>query len=412
MSPRSVRLDEYIPVIGVPAVEEIRALARRLEGRRVLMVNSTAVGGGVAELLSRLIPLLEDLGIPTRWEILRGGEEFFGVTKRIHNALHGTRVQITEAMLALCREVNAENARALDLTADLVVIHDPQPLLLIAARRNGAGRWVWRCHVDISRPQADVWAFLRQHVVQYDASVFSAPEFAQVLPITQYMIHPAIDPLAEKNRGMDRGEIEAVLARLGITDDRPLVTQVSRFDRLKDPVGVIQAYRLARRTVDCQLVLAGGGATDDPEGAAVLDEVRRAADGDPRIHILDLPPFSDREINALQRASAVVVQKSLREGFGLTVTEALWKKRPVIASAVGGIPLQVVHNLTGLLVHSVEGTAHRIRSLLREPAFARRLGENGHEYVKTRFLTTGNLRRWLALAISLQHPGDRIIRLP
>ena len=411
MSPPNLRLDDYIPVVGVAAIEEIRALACRLEGRRALMVNSTAVGGGVAELLNRLIPLLEDLGIPTRWEVIRGGEEFFGVTKAIHNALHGTRVEITKSMLDLFREVNAGNAAALDLRADLVVIHDPQPLALIAARRNGRDHWVWRCHVDVSRPQPDVWSFLRQYVVQYDASVFSAPEFAQVLPITQYMIHPAIDPLAEKNRPMEPGEIEAVLTRLGITDDRPIVTQVSRFDRLKDPVGVIRAYQLARRTVDCQLVLAGGGATDDPEGAAVLEEVRQAADGDPLIHILELPPFSDREINALQRASAVVVQKSLREGFGLTVTEALWKKRPVIASAVGGIPLQVVHNLTGLLVHSVEGTAHRIRSLLRDPAFARRLGENGHEYVKTRFLTTSNLRSWLALAISLMHPGERIIRL-
>ncbi|MBI4571919.1 MAG: glycosyltransferase [candidate division NC10 bacterium] len=375
------------------------------------MVNSTAVGGGVAELLNRLIPLLGDLGLPTRWEVIRGDDAFFGVTKHIHNALHGSRVEIAKSMLDVFEEVNRANARALDLTSDLVVIHDPQPLPLIAARENGGGRWVWRCHVDISRPQPDVWAFLRHYVVQYDGSVFSAPEFSQVLPITQYMIHPSIDPLAAKNRQMGRGEIEDVLAHLGIRDDRPIVTQVSRFDRLKDPVGVIQAYRLARRTVDCQLILAGGWATDDPEGAAVLEEVRRAADGEPLIHILELPPFSDREINALQRASTVIIQKSLREGFGLTVTEALWKRRPVIASAVGGIPLQVVHNLTGLLVHSVEGTAHRIRSLLRDPAFARRLGDNGHEYVKTRFLTTGNLRSWLALAISLLHPGERIIRL-
>jgi len=308
-------------------------------------------------------------------------------------------------------QVSAENSAVLNLCADLVVIHDPQPLLLILSRRPGDGHWVWRCHVDISRPQPDVWSFLRQYVVQYDASVFSAPEFAQVLPITQYMIHPAIDPLAEKNRDMTQEEIQDILTRLGIRDDRPIVTQISRFDRLKDPVGVVQAYRLARRTVDCQLILAGGGARDDPEGAIVLEEVRRAADGDPLIHILELPPFSDREINALQRASSVVVQKSLREGFGLTVTEALWKKRPVIASAVGGIPLQVIHNLTGLLVHSIEGTAHRIRTLLRDPAFARRLGETGHEHVKTWFLTTSNLRRWLALAISLMRPGERIIRL-
>jgi trehalose synthase len=411
MTPSRARLDDYVAVLGAPAVAEIRSLAHRFEGRRICMVNSTAVGGGVAELLNRLVPLLEDLGIPTRWEVIRGGEAFFGVTKAIHNALHGTPVEMTQAMRDQFLVVNDENATALDLAADLVVIHDPQPLPLITHRPPGAGHWVWRCHVDVSRPQPEVWDWLRQYIVRYDASVFSAPEFAQVLPITQYMIHPAIDPLAEKNRDLSPGEIEAVLTRLGIRDDRPIVTQVSRFDRLKDPVGVIRAYQLARRTVDCQLVLAGGGAADDPEGAAVLEEVRQAADGDPLIHILELPPFSDREINALQRASAVVVQKSLREGFGLTVTEALWKRRAVVASAVGGIPLQVLHNLTGLLVHSVEGTAHRIRTLLRDPAFARRLGENGHEYVQTRFLTTSNLRAWLALAISVRHPGERIIRL-
>ena len=411
MSAPHPRLEDYEAVVGPAAIQELRVLARHLEGRSTLMVNSAAVGGGVAELLNRLLPLLKDLGVAARWEVIHGGEDFFAVTKGLHNALHGSRVEITRPMRDLFREVIARNAATLDLNADLVVIHDPQPLPLVSARRDGHGHWVWRCHVDISRPQADVWDLLRQYVIRFDASVFSAPEFAQVLPITQYMIHPAIDPLAEKNRDMEPGEIESVLVRLGIRDDRPIVTQVSRFDRLKDPVGVIQAYRLARRTVDCQLVLAGGGAADDPEGTAVLEEVRRAADGDPLIHILELPPFSDREINALQRASAVVVQKSLREGFGLTVTEALWKGRPVIASAVGGLPLQVVHNLTGLLVHSVEGTAHRIRSLLRDPAFARRLGDNGHEYVRTRFLTTGNLRSWLALAISLLHPGERIIRL-
>jgi trehalose synthase len=376
------------------------------------MVNSTAVGGGVAELLNRLVPLLQEIGILTRWEVIRGGEDFFSVTKRIHNALHGAPAEITAPMWELFLAVNAENAATLDLGADLVVIHDPQPVGLVRTRAEWGGHWVWRCHLDVSRPQPGTWSFLRESVVQYDASVFSAPEFSQLLPITQYMIHPAIDPLAEKNRDMSTTEVEETLHRLGIRDGRPIVTQVSRFDRLKDPVGVIRAYQLARRTVDCQLVLAGGGAADDPEGALVLEEVRRAADGDPLVHILELPPFSDREINALQRASAVVVQKSLREGFGLTVTEALWKRRPVIASAVGGIPLQVVHNLTGLLVHSVEGTAHRIRTLLRDPEFARRLGENGHEYVKTRFLTTSNLRRWLALSLSLMHPGERIIRLP
>lgn len=411
MKPSVLRLDDYVPVLGEAAVGEIRLLARRLAGRTVLMVNSTRVGGGVAELLARLVPLLNDLHIPSRWEVIRGDEEFFRITKDIHNALHGTPAAFTAAMHDHFGQVNRANAGRLDLAADLVVIHDPQPILLIEARPNVPNRWVWRCHVDVSRPVPEVWSFLRRHVVRYDASVFSAPDFAQALPITQYMIHPAIDPLAEKNRDMSRTEVEDILTRFGIQDDRPIITQVSRFDRLKDPLGVIRAYRLARRTVECQLILAGGSASDDPEGAAVLEEVRRAADGDPHIHVLELPPGSDREINALQRASAIVVQKSLREGFGLTVTEALWKKRPVIASAVGGIPLQVVHNLTGLLVHSVEGTAHRIRSLLRDPAFARQLGENGHAQVKARFLTTSNLRSWLALALSLGYPGERIIRL-
>lgn len=406
-----LRLADYLPILGEAALEEIRALASRLTGRSALMVNSAAVGGGVAELLARLVPLLNDLEIPTRWEVLEGDEAFFQATKAIHNALHGAPAQVTPEMLDHLAAVNRANAARLDLGADLVVIHDPQPILLIQARPPGRGRWVWRCHVDVSRPAPAVWEFLRRQVERYDASVFSAPEFARALRIPQYMIHPAIDPLAEKNRELAPGEVEAVLARLGIRDDRPIVTQVSRFDRLKDPVGVIRAYRLARRTAECQLVLAGGGADDDPEGSAVLAEVRREADDDPLIHILELPPRSDLEINALQRASAIVVQKSLREGFGLTVTEALWKRRPVIASAVGGIPLQVVHNLTGLLVHSVEGTAHRIRSLLRDPAFARQLGENGHAYVKSRFLTTSNLRAWLALGLSLDHPGERIIRL-
>jgi trehalose synthase len=411
VNPSVLRLEDYVPVLGEAAVGEIRLLARRLAGRRVLMVNSTRVGGGVAELLARLIPLLHDLGIPTRWEVVEGDDAFFRTTKDIHNALHGTPVEIAPDRLEHFIRVNRANAARLDLAADLVVIHDPQPILLIEGRTDPRERWIWRCHVDVSRPVPPVWEFLRRAIVRYDASVFSAPAFSQGLPIIQYMIHPAIDPLAEKNRELSGSEVEEVLTRLGIRDDRPIITQVSRFDRLKDPVGVIRAYRLARRTVECQLVLAGGGAADDPEGAAVLEEVRRAADGDPWIHILELPPFSDREINALQRASAIVVQKSLREGFGLTVTEALWKKRPVIASAVGGIPLQIVHNLTGLLVHSVEGTAYRIRSLLRDPAFARQLGENGHAHVKARFLTTSNLRSWLALALSLAYPGERIIRL-
>ncbi len=242
-----------------------------------------------------------------------------------------------------------------------------------------------------------MWNFLSPFAGRYNASIFSSPEFARQLPIPQYLFYPSIDPLSEKNRDLDAAYIEQVLARYNIDPNRRILTQISRFDRLKDPVGVIRAYKIVKRYFDCQLVLAGGGASDDPEGSVVLQEVRRAADGDPDIHVLELPAWSPLEVNALQRASTVVIQKSLREGFGLTVAEALWKKKPVVASAVGGIPIQVIHKHTGLLAHSVEGTAYQIRFLLSHPEIAARLGEQGHQHVRENFLITQNLRRYLAL---------------
>ena len=238
----------------------------------------------------------------------------------------------------------------------------------------------------------------------YDAAIFSAPAFTQSLPIPQYLFYPSIDPLADKNRELPQEYVQQVVERFGIDPKRPILTQISRFDRLKDPVGVIQAYRSVRKYFDCQLVLAVGGADDDPEGAKVLGEVEEAGNADPDIHILNLPPWSHLEINALQRASTVVIQKSLREGFGLTVAEALLKKKPVVASAVGGIPTQIIHKVTGVLAHSVEGTAYQIRFLLSNPAFARQLGENGHEHVKENFLLTHNIRRYLLLFLNLSQP--------
>jgi len=395
------RLDDYAAVVGQPEIQGLRVLAGRLAGRRVKMVNSTAVGGGVAEILNRQVPLMDELGVPTRWDLLTGGEEFFAITKAFHNALHGAAFDGRSEWFDLFLATNEENRRRLQFDEDFVVIHDPQPLALINARTDSHGHWVWRCHIDLSRPNPDVWQFLRPFVERYDAAMFSSPAFTHGLPIPQFLFFPTIDPLADKNRELPPEFIDAVFNQFAIDRKRPVVTQVSRFDKLKDPVGVVQAYRIVRKYADCQLVLAGGGATDDPEGAAVLRQVREVAGNDPDVHILNLPPWSHLEINALQRGSTIVLQKSLREGFGLTVSEALWKKKPVVASAVGGIPSQVIHKLTGMLVHSVEGAAYQIRYLLSNLDFAKQLGENGHEHVKENFLITSKLKRYLLLFLIL-----------
>jgi len=396
-----IPLDDYAAVVGAGEIEELRALARPLQGRRVEMVNSTAVGGGVAEMLNRLVPLAEDLGLPFSWDVITGGEDFFQVTKAFHNALHGAPYHPQPRDFDIFREYQQRNLHRLPLDAEFVIIHDPQPVGLIEDRTNGKNHWVWRCHIDLSHPNPAVWNFLHSYVSRYDGAIFSSPEFARQLPIPQYLFYPAIDPLAEKNRDLPPEFIANVLSRYQIDPLRPILTQISRFDRLKDPLGVIRAYRIVRRYFDCQLVLAGGSASDDPEGAQVLKEVHRAAEGDPDIKVLELPVWAPLEVNALQRASSIVIQKSLREGFGLTVSEALWKKKPVVASAVGGIPTQIIHKHTGLLAHSVEGTAYQIRFLLSHPEIAARLGERGHEHVKENFLITQNLRRYLTLFLSL-----------
>jgi trehalose synthase len=405
--PAPPRLDDYEPIVGRPELDELRFLAGNLRGKTVKMVNSTAVGGGVAEMLHRLVPLLTELEVPTRWEVMTGGNDFFEVTKGFHNALHEGHYHLTPEAREVFLATNEQNRQRMHFDEDYVVIHDPQPAGLISARNGSKARWIWRCHIDLSSPQVDVWEFLRPMIERYDIAIFSSPAFARHLPIPQYLFYPCIDPLAEKNKELDEHAVQGVCDEFGVDRSRPIVTQVSRFDRLKDPLGVIQAYKLAKRYVDFQLVLAGGGAADDPEGAAVLKEVEEAAGDDPDIIILNLPPWCAFEINALQRASTVIVQKSLKEGFGLTVTEGLWKGKPTIASSVGGIPLQVIHKLTGVLVHSVEGCAYQIRYLLTHPDFARQLGQNGHEHVKENFLMTTNVRRWLLLMHILQESTVR-----
>ena len=395
-----VPLDDYAPVIGAGEIEEMRALAKPLAGCSVEMVNSTAVGGGVAEMLNRLVPLAEELGLNIRWEVMTGGDDFFEVTKAFHNALHGEPYHPEPAHFDIFRAYNEQNFKRIPLDAEFIIIHDPQPAGFIQARSQKAGHWIWRCHIDLSHPNPSVWDFLESYVSQYDGAIFSSPQFARQLQIPQYLFFPAIDPLAEKNHELEPEFIMQVLARYSIDPIRPILTQISRFDRLKDPVGVIRAYRIVRRYFDCQLVLAGGSASDDPEGAQVLKEVKQAAEDDPDIKVLELPPWAPLEVNALQRASTIVLQKSLREGFGLTVSEALWKKKPVVASAVGGIPNQIIHKHTGLLAHSVEGTAYQVRFLLSHPEIAARLGENGHAHVKENFLITQNLKRYLTLFLA------------
>ena len=400
-----IRIEDYIPIVGQATVEELGLLADRLRGKAIQNINSTAVGGGVAEILSRMIPLLSQLGVSAAWDVIKGDEKFFEVTKKFHNGLHGVPVEIDAGEYAHFLEVNRYNAEQIRF-GDIVFVHDPQPIALVEKRSAIGKNWLWRCHIDFSRPDPKIWEFLRQFIPRYDAAVFSAPAFSQKLPIPQVLIAPSIDPLSDKNKELDEPTIDAVFARFGIDRSRPVVTQISRFDYLKDPVGVIKAYKLAKERVDMQLVLAGGGATDDPEGPIIMEEVRREAEKDKDIFVLFLPPASDIEINALQRGSTVILQKSLKEGFGLTVSEALWKGKPTIAGAVGGIPLQIAHKYSGILTHSIEGTAQWIKQLISAPEYARKLGINGKEHIRNNFLITRHIKDYLLLFLSLYHEGD------
>ena len=405
-------LEKYVPIVGAEVIDHLRHLAEPLRGSRVVHVNSTREGGGVAEILSWLIPCKQELGLETSWEVIEGGPEFYQCTKSFHNGLQGAPVAIPPRQLAAYEQTNRDNAerlRGLLSEADFVFIHDPQPAPLFQFCPEHKGKWVWRCHIDLSRPHRAVWKYLRDWVGSYDASIWSLADFAQPLPHPLYLIAPSIDPLSQKNRDLYPGEVDAVFDRHGLDPDLPLITQVSRYDRFKDPLGVIRSYQLAREYTPLQLVLAGGGAADDPEGEEVLREVREAAGDDPNIHILLLPADSHREINALQRASTIVLQKSTREGFGLTVTEALWKGKPVIGGNTGGIRLQVINHQTGFLVSTPEGAALRIRYLLRNRDHLAEMGERGRALVLDNFLVTRHLREYLTLMHALRHEGlDRI----
>jgi len=402
-------LDRYLGVSPKSDLTMLQMLGAKMNKRSFLHVNSTRAGGGVAEILQSMIPILEDLGVHARWEVIEGDEKFFEITKKIHNAIQGTSEEITEEMWHYHYEINRKNAETLNLEADAVLIHDPQPSPLINFRKTG--KWIWRCHIDVSNPRRNVWDSLAKYCRKYDGAIFSVAKFTRAMGIDEFIIAPSIDPLSEKNRELPAEEMKDVLERLRIPLDRPVILQVSRFDTFKDPIGVIQAFKMVKRYNDCILVLAGSPATDDPEGVKVLNEVTEYAAGDTDIHILLLPPYSDREINALQRSASVILQKSLREGFGLTVSESMWKGKPVIGGAVGGIPLQIIHGINGFLVNSVEGAAFRTRQLLNNPDMARAMGENAREHARTHFLITRQVRDYLSVWHSLENRGKSVLEL-
>jgi len=404
------KIDSYRDVVGDQIIDELYLIGRQLNGVSVQNINTTRYGGGVAEILNMMVPLMNDLGVDVWWDVLEGDARFFEITKKMHNGLHGSEVDLSKDDLAYFLEVNRRNETLIKRWGEIVFVHDPQPVGLIRQKRRLKNKWIWRCHVDFSRPQKNIWAFLKKFVEKYNLSVFSASAFAKKVNVPQILISPSIDPLSDKNRELDLGFIDQVLNKYNIDKNKPLITQVSRFDYLKDPVGVIKAYKLVKKYIDCQLVLAGGGAADDPEGQKVLDEVMEAAAEDKDIFVLHLPADSHLEINALQRASTVVLQKSLREGFGLTVTEALWKERPVIASGVGGIPLQIAHKYSGILTYTVEGTAYWIKQLIQEPEYAAQLGINGKKHVKNNFLITRHIQDYLLLFLSLYKP-EEVVRI-
>ncbi len=406
-------LDSYGRIVGDEVLDQLRQLAVPLKGLKVIHLNSTKEGGGVAEILHKLVPLMQALDLDVSWEVITGESDFYKCTKGFHNALQGQQVSISDRLLKIYEDTNANAAEELRpklKDADIVIIHDPQPAPLLHFIEGRTGKWIWRCHIELSKPYRSIWRYLKQWIIPYDASIFSLPDFAMTLPHPQYLILPSIDPLAEKNIDLPKKEVKSVLKKYNLDLDRPIILQVSRFDRFKDPVGVIEAYRIARKSIPLQLVLAGGGASDDPEGAAVLEEVHLAANGDKDIHILELPADAHRTINALQRGADIVVQKSTKEGFGLTVTEALWKYKPVVGGDTGGIRLQVINHYTGFLVRTPEGAALRVRYLLHDRNRLNEMGIRAHRLVKENFLLTRHLKEYLSvmLATMIGREKDRL----
>jgi trehalose synthase len=418
-----MRIEDYSPMAGRAAVDELKSLGEDLKGEKVLHINSTYIGGGVAELLKTIVPMMSALGLKADWKVIKGDAEFFEITKKIHNALHGAEVELNPDMLEKYIEINEQNARELDLVKDFIFIHDPQPAPLINFREK-YGKWIWRCHIDISAPNLGTWLFLSKIINKYNAVVIHIPEYAKSdLLVQQHVIPPSIDPLSEKNIDLPESYIEKILRKYDIDPEMPIVTQVSRFDRLKDPAGVFKAFEIAKSNISTfdfghlldkrafafdvfrsaryrtflQLILVGGTATDDPEGERVYYEVLKKSIDDRNVHVLMLPPDAHKEINAIQRGSTLLIQKSIKEGFGLTVTEGMWKGKPIIGGRTGGIRHQIIDGETGFLVSSPSEAAERILFLLKNADVRERLGMRAKEHVRMNYLVTRQVRDYLKL---------------
>jgi trehalose synthase len=398
---RKLRLDDYIGIVPESQIQTVKKLGEKLEGKSVTHVNSTSFGGGVAEILHSLVPLMRDAGLDVHWEVIKGELEFFQITKKIHNALQGMNIQLTKEEEHTYLEYNRLNSQLSILDTDIVMVHDAQPAALIQYYPNKNNKWIWRCHVDLSTPNLSVWEFLEPYISRYNAAVFTAKQYVvPSLTVPTLTIRPpSINPLSEKNRELTESEINAVLERYDVKPEHPIITQVGRFDPWKDPSGAIDVYRLVKKQFpNAQLLLIAGMATDDPEGWLYFEKTARHAGEDPDIHFLtDLKGVKDLEVNAFQRASQVVLQMSTREGFGLTVAEALWKGIPVVGRKVGGIPLQIIDGNNGYLVDTVEQAAERTNSLMKNKEMAKQMGINGKEHVRENFLIVSQLRDYLIL---------------
>lgn len=394
-------LNDYIDFIGKEEIENIKKLALPLKGKKVVHINATSFGGGVAEILSALVPLMKDIGIEAEWQVIKGSDDFFNVTKSIHNGMQGMDVPFTKEMKEIFLKNNQLNEKLFEGEYDFVVIHDPQPVALLNYRQEKKGRWIWRFHIDPTSAQEKIWKFIRPFIEKHDAAIFTLKEYVKDdLKLKDIaIIPPAIDPLSPKNMDLDQEEIENIVIKYKVDPDRPIITQVSRFDPWKDPLGVIDMYRIVKKEIkDVQLVLIASMANDDPEGWEYYEKTARHAGEDYDIHLLsNLNGVGNLEVNAFQRASDVIIQKSLREGFGLVITEALWKGKPVVAANVGGIPLQVDNRRTGYLIGDISECAERVIHLLKDSEIANKMGTSGKEYVRKNFLITRLLKDYLNL---------------
>ncbi len=403
-------LADYRELAGAETIEELKVLASRASHIRSQNINATAVGGPVAEKLTRLIPILQELEVDASWDVMRGNNAFFSAARALQGALQGGASKLSEALCQIYRDTMQLNMGRLDFEAAVILLHEAHPAGLVMRKKEIGRRWIWRCHFDISSPSPDAWEFFREYFELFDAAVFLTPDFACPFRAPRYMVAPSIDPLSDRNRELEDSFIRSVLEQHSVDPGRPVIIQTSPFTRARDAHWAITAYRLARKRCDCQLVLAACESEDRPELGRAFDEIRGRTD-DEDIHVLLLPPFSDLQLNALVRGSTIVMHDSLDDGFGLAVSEALWKAKPVVGAPVGGIKLQVINAVTGFLARSPEGAAARVLQLLTDPVLRRALGANGREHVRQNYLLPRHVKDYLLLLLALEHEDEDVVWL-